>query len=166
MTKVWVRSHWKTTTGSSTRPLLAQTQAMPLEWHSLTECTMSAEEVWTVFTPLFSFTFITDQTTLWDRNTLWTENIMPLRWVNEWMTRWMDEWMSEWWVGGWVVCEWVSGWVGSEWVTEWVGVFVCGWAPEWVSEWANWNWMLQRQFLHQRTTRCFFKYIREIHWSF
>ena len=140
MTKVWVRSHWKTTTGSSTKPSLAQTQATPLEWHSLTECTMSAEEVWTVFTPLFSFTFIMDQTTLWDRNTLWTENIMPLRWVNEWMTGWMDEWMSEWWVGGWVVCEWVSGWV-DEWisgwvVSQWVGgcVCLCQLVCEWVSK--------------------------------
>ena len=83
LTKAWVRSHWETTTGNSTKPLLAQTMATPWECHSLQESTMLVEEVWTMFTPLFSFTFTMDQTTRWDRSTLWMANIMPLRWVNK-----------------------------------------------------------------------------------
>ena len=85
-----MRSHWKTTTGNSTKLLLAQTTATPWECHSLQECTMLVEEVWAMFTPLFSFTFTMDRTTRWDRNTLWMENIMPLRSVNKYVVlSWM-----------------------------------------------------------------------------
>ena len=64
------------------------TKPGPWKWNFHHECTMLVEEVWKMFTPLFSFTFTLDQTTRWDRNTLWMENIMPLRW-------WVRDWTKE-----------------------------------------------------------------------